>query len=88
MFPIYRVKLRFCCFFFFFCFFFVLFKAGKTKLTLHHMGKMFNIRFGIIRFGFWRVTFFLSIFFFFFLPLENFGMDGGFCAVDDLPRAH
>ena len=37
------------------------------------MGKMLNIRFGKIRFGFWRVTF-LKIFFL-LLPLEDFGMD-------------
>ena len=42
------------------------------------MGKMFNIRFGKIRFSFWRVTFyekFLFFFYFLFLPLEDFGMD-------------
>ena len=63
----YCVKLRFL-------FFFVLFKAEKTvsKLTLHHMGKIFDIRFGKIRFGIWRVTFLKS--FFLYLPLENFGM--------------
>ena len=51
---------------------FVLFKAEIiiSKLTLHLMGKMFNIRVGKIRFGIWRVTF-LRIF---ILPLENFGM--------------
>ena len=40
------------------------------------MGKMFNIRFGKIRFSFWRVTFYEKFFFYFlFLPLEDFGMD-------------
>ena len=56
-------------------FYFVLFKAEKTasRLTLFHMGEMFNIRFGKIRFGIWRVTFLKS--FFLYLPLENFVMD-------------
>ena len=51
-----------------------MFKAEKTvsKLTLQHTGKLFNIRFGKIRFGIWRVSFLQS---FFSLPLENFGMD-------------
>ena len=58
----YRVKLRFLFFYF------VLFKAEKTvsKLILHHMGKLFNIRFGKIRFGIWgEVTFFKSLFYIF-----------------------
>ena len=57
------------------CLFFVLFNAKKTvsKLTLHHMGKIFNIRFGKIRFGIWRVTVLKS--FILFLPRENFWMD-------------
>ena len=38
------------------------------------MGKIFNIRFGKIRLGFWRITF-LKSFYVLFLPLENFGMD-------------
>ena len=50
------------------------------------MGKRLDIRLGKTRFGIWRVTFFKS--FFLFLPLENIGMTWGFCAVDDLPRAH
>ena len=42
---------------------FVLFKAEITvsKLTLHLMGKMFNIRVGKIKFGIWRGT---SLFYF------------------------
>ena len=53
---------------------FVLFKAEITvsKLTLHLMGKMINIRVGKIRSGIWRVIFFEN--FYFILPLENFGM--------------
>ena len=49
-------------------FFFVLFKAEKTvsKLTLHHMGKLFNIRFGKVRFGIWRVTLLKNLLGFFF----------------------
>ena len=68
---------------------FVLFKANKTvlKLTLHHMGKMFNIRQGKIRFGFWRVTFFEK-FIFYFYHIKTLGWTCSFCAVDDLPRAH
>ena len=76
---------------------FVLFKAAITvsKLTLHLMGKMFNIRVGKIRFayhclsfyfGIWRVTF-LRIFILFY-HLKTLGGTCGFCAVDDLPRAH
>ena len=67
---------------------FVLFKAEITvsKLTLHLMGKMFNIRVGKIRFGIWRVTF-LRIFILFY-HLKTLGRTCGFCAVDDLPRAH
>ena len=45
--------------------FFVLFKAEKTVSKLHHMGKMFNIRFGKTRFGFWRGIFFKSFIFIF-----------------------
>ena len=67
---------------------FVLFKAEITvsKLTLHLMGKMFNIRVGKIRFGIWRVTF-LRIFILFY-HLKTLECTCGFCAVDDLPRAH
>ena len=67
---------------------FVLFKAEITvsKLTLHLMGKMFNIRGGKIRFGIWRVTF-LSIFILFY-HLKTLGCTCDFCAVDDKPRAH
>ena len=67
---------------------FVLFKAAITvsKLTLHLMGKMFNIRVGKISFGIWRVTF-LRIFISFYY-LKTLGGTCGFCAVDDLPRAH
>ena len=45
---------------------FSVFKAEKivSKLTLHHMGKRFNIRFGKIRLGIWRVVF-LKVFFLF-----------------------
>ena len=66
---------------------FVLFKAEITasKLILHLMGKMVNIRVGKIRFGIWRVTFLRS--FILFLPFENFGMYLRFCAVDDVSRA-
>ena len=69
--------------------FFVLFKAVKTvsKLTLHHMGNMFNIRNGKIRFGFWRVTF-LKVFSFYSYHLKTLEWTCSFCAVDDLPRAH
>ena len=68
--------------------FFVLFEAEKTvsKITLHHMGKMFNIRFGKIRFSFWRVTFLKS--YFYFYHLKTLGWICGFYAVDDLPRAY
>ena len=54
------------------------------------MVKMFNIRFGKIRFGFWRVTFLkvFIYFFFFFYHLKTLGWTCDFCAVDDLPRAH
>ena len=46
---------------------FCIVKAEKTplRLTLHYMGKIFNIRFGKIRFGIWRVTFLKSFFFIF-----------------------
>ena len=66
---------------------FVLLKAEITvsNLTLHLMGKMFNIRVGKIRFGIWRVTF-LRIFILFY-HLKTLGCTCGFCAVDDLPRA-
>ena len=71
------------------CFFFVVFKAEKTvsKLTLHHMGKLFNIRFFKIRFRIWRVRFFKR-FLISFLPLENFGMNLRFLCSGDSPGAH
>ena len=48
------------------------FNAVKTdtKLTLHHMGKIFIIYLTKIKFKIWKVTFFKS-----FLPLKCFGMD-------------
>ena len=67
---------------------FVLFKAETTlsKLTLHLMGKMFNIRVGKIQFGIWRVAF-LRIFILFY-HLKTLGSTCDFCAVDALPCAH
>ena len=67
---------------------FVLFKSEITvsKITLHLMGKMFSIQVGKIRFGIWRVTFFLRIFILFY-HLKTLGCTCGFCAVDDLPSA-
>ena len=53
----YGVMLNFLCFF-------VLFNAVKTdsKLTLHHLGKIFIIQLTDIKFKIWRVTFFKSLF--------------------------
>ena len=50
------------------------------------MGKNFNIRFGKIRFGIWKVTFLEKVSFYFY-HLKTLGWTCGFCAVDDLPRA-
>ena len=47
---------------------------------------MFNIRVGRVRFGIWRVT--VLRMFILFYHLKASGYTCGFCAVDDLPRAH
>ena len=65
---------------------FALFKAEITVSKLHLMEEKFNIRVGKIRFGIWRVTF-LRIFISFY-HLKTLGCTCGFCAVDDLLRAH
>ena len=54
------------------------------------MGKMFNIRFGRIRFGFYRGYIFESFFRYIYINhlTETLGCSCGLCAVDESPRAH
>ena len=77
-FPQYGVMLNFLCFLYF--------NAVKTdtKLTLHHMGKVFINLFNKIRFKIWRVIFLKH----FTINFLEGWWPSGFRAIDDLPRAH
>ena len=65
--------------------FFVLFIAVKTdsKVTLHHMEKIFVIQLTEIKFKIWRVTFLGS-----FLPQKIMGWTSGFPEITETSSAH